>query len=393
MSKLPSSLPLPIQSVDAAERAYNVILELETRLLALSQRTEETQTDFAQAHSSRPKLDTDLGEQRNLVLCRILGYLLHHTPTDKARASVAEGIIACNGDDGKLLEFGEAFLSFIRFLHSNTAKTRTPPGDRFNRDLRVEDAKGSSVQPKDHWSAKKYALKRDGYRCMITGAFDAMACDQFPEILAELKDSPSGRWAVTQCSHIFAGVMNRDTDVDKSNWSASVSTILEKFGYTCILDELQGPNVHRLENVMTLDPNIQGAFHMLRLWFAPSVSPPPLLISPPPRLLIFQRDPNAEPNTYELEAPEPFIIKHFPKIVRFQSSDPENLPLPSPRYLEIHAAFARIAHLAGATDYIDRIMRDLEDKTVLANDGSSGELLKHLLKQASPRERRESLEP
>ncbi|KAG2012322.1 hypothetical protein CC2G_012350 [Coprinopsis cinerea AmutBmut pab1-1] len=375
MSKLPSSLPLPIQSVDAAERAYNVILELERRLLALSQRTEETQTDFAQAHSSRPKLDTDLGEQWNLVLCRILGYLLHHAPTDKARASVAEGIIACNGDDGKLLEFGEGFLSFIRLLHSNTAKTRTPPGDRFNRDLRVEDAKGSSVQPKDHWSAKKYALKRDRYRCMITGAFDGMACEQFPEILAELKDSPSGRWAVTQCSHIFAGVMNPDADVDKSNWSASVSTILEKFGYTSILDELQGPNVHRLENVMTLDPNIQGAFHMLRLWFAPS------------------RDPNAEPNTYELEASEPFIIKHFPKIVRFQSSDPENLPLPSPRYLEIHAAFARIAHFSGATDYIDRIMRDLEDKTVLANDGSSGELLKHLLKQVSPRERRESLEP
>ena len=35
----------------------------------------------------------------------------------------------------------------------------------------------------------------------------------------------------------------------------------------------------------------------------------------------------------------------------------EDLPLPSPRYLEIHAAACRVAHMAGAADYY----RKLED--------------------------------
>ena len=35
----------------------------------------------------------------------------------------------------------------------------------------------------------------------------------------------------------------------------------------------------------------------------------------------------------------------------------QDLPLPSPRYLEVHAACCRVAHASGAADY----HRDLED--------------------------------
>ncbi|EAU89030.1 hypothetical protein CC1G_09999 [Coprinopsis cinerea okayama7 len=370
MSKLPPSLPKPIQDLDDAQRAYNLLLELEKRLLIPSQ---EIQFGFGRASTSQPKTNADPRERRKLVLCRILGYLLHHAPTYEARASVIDGILACNGDAEEVLEFGEGFLYFIRAFHSNPAKTTTPSRDLFDRaasDLRVEDASGSSLQPKDHWSVKKYALKRDGYRCMISGAFDGDAGEQFPEILAKKRGVPGSRWAATRCSHIFAEVMNHDADntVDEGNWSASIWMTLEKFGYASMLDELKGSSIHRLENVMTLDPTVHAHFESLKIW------------------LVASDDPNAEPNTYKLEATRPLFIEDYPKIVRFQSSDPESLPLPSPRYLEVHAAVARIAHLSGATQYIDRVMRDLEDSTVLADDGSSGELLEHLLKQARPRE-------
>ena len=39
------------------------------------------------------------------------------------------------------------------------------------------------------------------------------------------------------------------------------------------------------------------------------------------------------------------------------------LPLPSPRYLEIHAACCQVAHMSGAADYY----RDLDDDDPFAN--------------------------
>jgi hypothetical protein len=68
----------------------------------------------------------------------------------------------------------------------------------------------------------------------------------------------------------------------------------------------------------------------------------------------------------------------LPSRVVFKSSDP-HLPLPNPRYLELHAAAAKVAHLSGAADYIEKTLRDLETVRVLSEDGSSAELLKSAL--------------
>ena len=45
-----------------------------------------------------------------------------------------------------------------------------------------------------------------------------------------------------------------------------------------------------------------------------------------------------------------------PEYVKF-TTERQDLPLPSPRYLEIHAARCRVAHMSGAADYY----RDLDD--------------------------------
>lgn len=55
-----------------------------------------------------------------------------------------------------------------------------------------------------------------------------------------------------------------------------------------------------------------------------------------------------------------------------------NLPVPDPQYLALHAACARVAHLSGAGEYIDKVLREIEETTVLANDGGS-KVLYHAL--------------
>jgi hypothetical protein len=46
-------------------------------------------------------------------------------------------------------------------------------------------------------------------------------------------------------------------------------------------------------------------------------------------------------------------------------------PPPDPKLLAIHAAFCRVLHASGAAEQIDRIMRDMENMTVLSSDGST----------------------
>ena len=67
--------------------------------------------------------------------------------------------------------------------------------------------------------------------------------------------------------------------------------------------------------------------------------------------------------------------RNIPTTVTFTTPDPEKLPLPSPDYLRLHAAAARVAHLSGAGEYINKILRDMEKTRVLSNDGSSALLL------------------
>ena len=82
-----------------------------------------------------------------------------------------------------------------------------------------------------------------------------------------------------------------------------------------------------------------------------------------------------EGDKYKLEASYPMFLFGRPEFVTFSSPDPEKLPLPKPAYLHIHAMCAKVAHLSGASEYIERVLRDLEEICVLAEDGASSHLL------------------
>jgi hypothetical protein len=71
-------------------------------------------------------------------------------------------------------------------------------------------------------------------------------------------------------------------------------------------------------------------------------------------------------------------IQNLPQTVTFTSTA-AHLALPDPRYLALHAACARVAHLSGAGEHIDAIDRDLKSTRVLASNGSSTGLLEAAL--------------
>ncbi|KAI0641332.1 hypothetical protein C8Q79DRAFT_1014286 [Trametes meyenii] len=171
--------------------------------------------------------------------------------------------------------------------------------------------------PRNHTSVKTSALVRDNYRCMVTGVpdLDAVSLNLTPGV-------PDGNFAVTRCSHIFPDVLG-NVEVGGSTMkyeAATVWTILQRFGYRDVCAELgpaaQGANLHRLENVITLDTKIHHIFDTMRMWFEAV---------------------EGQPNCYNIKlAPSMVRPSFIPKRVQFVSHHP-GLPLPSPRYLEVHA--------------------------------------------------------
>lgn len=55
--------------------------------------------------------------------------------------------------------------------------------------------------------------------------------------------------------------------------------------------------------------------------------------------------------------------------------------LPSPSLLAIRAACSRVAHMSGAAEQADQILRDFEDISVMAEDGATAELITSRLLQ------------
>ncbi|KAF9240960.1 hypothetical protein BU15DRAFT_87516 [Melanogaster broomeanus] len=338
MTALPRQheLDLHINHLPLVDRAYSMILQ------------------FEQSAKS----------DKELVHARILGYLIIHGPSDDARETVAREVDSCHGDETKLGNLGQFYVEhYIRGFKKYKGRTPTPSShpSRHSFDI-LKDAVSSEItEPAtQHRVAKRKALRRDNFRCVITGAVDDASAERDPELR---QTALLLGVTVTHCAHIFPESTNMNISGDGNNkvqrdYAASMWAVMTRFGYGDLPQKLNGSNIHSLENILTLDGNMHEYFDTLKLWF----------------------EPTDIPDKYNICWSEDWRRQVSGALsVQFTTPDPEELPLPSPTYLHIHAACAKVAKLSGAGDYIDKLSRDLEEIRVLSKDGSSAELLKHVL--------------
>ncbi|KAF9048385.1 hypothetical protein BDP27DRAFT_1243265, partial [Rhodocollybia butyracea] len=143
------------------------------------------------------------------------------------------------------------------------------------------------------------------------------------------------------------------------DYAASVLAVLARFGYN--VNNLDGPKIHSLFNVMTLNLvklAVHNSFDQLILWFEATQTP----------------------RRYEIKHLDPFDadLANISPFTTFATLEP-SLSLPDPALLALHATCAKVAHLSGAGEYIDRVQRDLQHLDVLAEDGGSSDILFHAL--------------
>ena len=78
-----------------------------------------------------------------------------------------------------------------------------------------------------------------------------------------------------------------------------------------------------------------------------------------------------EENTYAIQATQWFYLYECKANPITLISQHPDFPLPNPTYLRIHAACCRVAHLSGATKYIEKILDD-QDDGVLSHGSHDG---------------------
>ncbi|KAG5635286.1 hypothetical protein H0H81_011824 [Sphagnurus paluster] len=341
MTSLPPTVPARLQRVAHAVRAYNKCLRIEKSL--------------------QQAIDNGEKVGNGMIYVRILGYLIHHVVTDEGMKAVVYEITSCV-TDRDLLEVGKMYFNhYIRGFRASKGRIPTPSNHASRPSFdKITDMIKKTLEeaPPSHATAKKHALIRDGYRCVVTGKYDRSSVDQIKELEDMLRANPSLKTEETQCAHIFAESTNSSiTPGSALDYAATMWGVVVAFGYKNLPHELNGPKIHRLENVMTAVPGFHNLFDELGIWFTPT----------------------DEENKYRLEGANDVHLRDYPEFVTFQTPDPVKFPVPSPIYLAIHATCAKVAHLSGAAACIDKFYRDMEDSTTLDPDGGSADILEHAL--------------
>ncbi|KAJ7775843.1 hypothetical protein B0H14DRAFT_2964326 [Mycena olivaceomarginata] len=186
-------------------------------------------------------------------------------------------------------------------------------------------------------------LIRDGHRCVLTGAYDSDSCDKYPDLDARAT-AEQANVTNTQCAHIFSESAQDDDKV--TEYAASAMVILKIFGLT-----------DKAENLVGGNPNTYDVCAAKPSFFTRTVELPH-------RRVTFKVDPDVEAACRANNKPVP--------------------TLPSPTLLAIRAACSSVAHMAGTAEQIDQVLCDLEDTRIMAEDGSTVDLLTSRLLQ-SPR--------
>lgn len=120
---------------------------------------------------------------------------------------------------------------------------------------------------------------------------------------------------------------------------------------TDIAHLIEGPDIDRPRNALTLTNNLHLFFGDFQIYFEPV---------------------DDLPNTYKIDTFLPYAALNYllPVTRSLFVTKERTIDPPSPRFLAVHRAIAHILHLSAAGRYIDKILEDREEQSIRV-DGST----------------------
>ncbi|KAI9825388.1 MAG: hypothetical protein M1832_001118 [Thelocarpon impressellum] len=219
-------------------------------------------------------------------------------------------------------------------------------------------------------------LKRDHHRCVLSRAFDTQeaydrteargreATDDDGNLLEPFQIIPEVLEVAHIIPHAFTARSSGESQVNEEKMQTLA--ILNMFD-PGVLMELDGTNIDRPYNALTLSALAHKYFGQLKIYFETVDDGTSTASSP-------------TPHHYSIKAVNPersmFQVMGLPVRRTLLEAHERNIDMPSPRLLRIHRACCLVAHLSGAGAYIERILRDRDAPRVEADGSTSlGELV------------------
>ncbi|CAK44086.1 uncharacterized protein An01g11840 [Aspergillus niger] len=208
---------------------------------------------------------------------------------------------------------------------------------------------------------RKDCLVRDHHRCVISRKFDIVEArkrnaedgDNCKDDNGNLLSSSSrGEFQYLEVAHILPYSLTTlaQGESELSEAKRKVFRILDMFD-PGLSHRLDGPNIDRPINALTLTLDYHRLFSGFQIYF----------------------EPTGRPHEYKIDSLEEstFLRDPFFPVTRTLSLSPnQSIDSPDPRLLRVHCAIAHIMKLSGAGDYIEKVLRDMQEVEVKA-DGST----------------------
>ncbi|KAF8999833.1 hypothetical protein BDQ17DRAFT_737135 [Cyathus striatus] len=209
------------------------------------------------------------GSSDNAIHLKTIKYLLHYLPSEQAQRFVADEVNRCHSDED-IFKLGEYYFSnFVLALKRDNGSGYQTPQDYLkstnfmSRDkLEQKFIKKNKRAHITYTQAKKMALVREEFQCPIT------QCSDYNTdfiIHGSEPDYPNNGGVRTRCFHF----VNLKVEAEEDR-TFSFGRIMNNFSFEGLWKHLEGPNIHRLENVLTLQEEVSSLFENLELWLEPT---------------------------------------------------------------------------------------------------------------------------
>ncbi|KAH6624130.1 hypothetical protein B0J18DRAFT_444384 [Chaetomium sp. MPI-SDFR-AT-0129] len=218
---------------------------------------------------------------------------------------------------------------------------------------RMQDLVGT---PERLAALRGFCLTRDRHRCVITRAFDheeltkrlrqPSAKDDDGNVL-----NPRDDYSHLEVAHILPFSLTKVEACGELNDSKKAAIAILNMVDIDVIHLIEGADIDRPRNALTLSLEMHRRFGNFEIFFERVVD-----------------DDTAD--TYEIRAFHPFLAAVLRVPVRRTFFSHPSIDPPLERLLQLHSAIGHILHLSGASEYIDDILRDMEDR-VVREDGST----------------------
>ncbi|CAK7199082.1 hypothetical protein SEUCBS139899_001751 [Sporothrix eucalyptigena] len=269
-------------------------------------------------------------------------------------------------------ELAPLFSAFAEYLMDNfflplkasTRKTPQPSPAIHSAVLRAQGATSDAeayVGTEERLATMRAeCLVRDRHRCIISRKFNApefrlraglYGNDARDDNGILFSDQDNLEFDALEVAHILPhSLMKTSTGAVMDESRQAALAVLNMFDHGVVYF-INGIDIDRPRNGLTLSPLMHSYFGSFQVYFEAV---------------------DNQYNTYRIQsftAPDNRVL-HLPITRTLFVTEDRTIDPPSPRLLALHRAVAHILHLSGAGEYIDWILKDMEERIVRA-DGSS----------------------